>query len=199
MKNKFLQIGIISQVFALLTLYITRDLILYLNPVVIVVVWFCVSALIFIIGLMIYKLKINIEYNTFKVLLVIYTIGLIVLLFFRPHNQIYNDINLIPFSTISNFLKGEIRLLIIFYNLAANIALFIPYGIFLMIKKEIFSTSNIFLAISPVIIILSIETLQYITKRGIFDIDDIILNLFGIVVGCIIYNPLKKFIKINVA
>ncbi|WP_176699601.1 hypothetical protein [Neobacillus massiliamazoniensis] len=66
----------------------------------------------------------------------LYTIAILVLLFFRPNDQSYQSWNLIPFSTISFYFSGKVNWLISFYNLSANIGLFIPYGIFLMIKYQ---------------------------------------------------------------
>ena len=59
---------------------------------------------------------------------------------------------------------------IIFINIVGNILLFIPLGFFKGIIKS-------------TLIIIIIEILQYILKRGIFDVVDIILNLIGVVIG----------------
>ena len=58
------------------------------------------------------------------------------LLFFCPNDQSYDSLNLIPFATIRYYLSGEINWIIALYNLAANIGLFIPYGIYLMTKNH---------------------------------------------------------------
>jgi len=66
---------------------------------------------------------------------------------------------------------------IVFINIIGNFVLFIPL-IFYLNKK--------FAILKIIILILLLELLQLITKRGVFDIVDIILNLFGVFIGTII-------------
>lgn len=60
----------------------------------------------------------------------------------------------------------------IFVNIVGNIIIFLPLGI--MFKKQLLY------ALSITIIF---ECLQYVFNKGIFDIVDIILNLFGVFIG----------------
>ncbi|UOK56937.1 VanZ family protein [Bacillus sp. OVS6] len=66
----------------------------------------------------------------FHACLILYTVGLLILLFIRPDSG-GNSYNLVPFYTISYYFSGQVSPIIAVYNLAANIGLFIPYGIFL--------------------------------------------------------------------
>ena len=62
-----------------------------------------------------------------------------------------------------------------------NVIMFIPFGLFLggaMKKKHILSAIGISLAFS-----LFIETVQLVSTRGVFNIDDIIHNVLGCVIG----------------
>jgi glycopeptide antibiotics resistance protein len=170
------------------------QLISYLHPIVMVVVLFCIILLVLFFVLLFRKETLQLPYSLFKSLLVLYTITLLILLFFRPNDQSYDSMNLIPFSTISFYLSGKVNWLISFYNLAANIGLFIPYGIFLMVKNE---ASILKLILLPLITIALIEILQFLTHRGSMDIDDLILNLFGIFVGYICYPIFKKIIELT--
>lgn len=164
-----------------------------LHPIVIVVVLFCFFILLFFLVLLVRQERIHVPYSLFMVLLYLYTMSLLILLFFRPNDQSYNSVNLIPFSTISFYLSGKVSMLISFYNLAANIGLFIPYGIYLRlnnvsIRKMIYS---------PVLAIVSIELLQFFTHRGSLDIDDLLLNLLGVYLGCLFYPLFHRIINVN--
>jgi glycopeptide antibiotics resistance protein len=85
-----------------------------------------------------------------------------------------------------------VKWIVSFYNLAANIGLFIPYGILMMEKN--FSTLRRLLV--PIAFISLIEILQFITHRGSLDIDDLILNLLGIFIGYILYPAFRRVFKL---
>lgn len=166
----------------------------YLHPIVVATVLLCLWGFITFNVLLFRKETISISYTTFLSFLSLYTVCLLVLLFFRPSNQSYGTYNLIPFSTIYFFLSGKVNLLISFYNLTANVVLFIPFGIFLMIKGCKYSKSEyIYL---PLVSISVVECLQYITQRGSLDIDDLILNLIGVFIGYLLYPLFKRVIHI---
>jgi glycopeptide antibiotics resistance protein len=109
----------------------------------------------------------------------LYTISLVTLLFFRPNVQNEDAINLVPFSTLSIYLSGDVYWLIAFYNLAANVALFIPFGILLKWKTN----NYLLLLLVPLLAISTIELSQYLTQRGSLDIDDLFLNTMGFLIG----------------
>ncbi|MFJ5714488.1 VanZ family protein [Neobacillus sp. NPDC093127] len=125
----------------------------------------------------------------------IYSLGLFVLLFFRPANQEYGQINYIPFKTIMGFLTGNVNFLIAFYNLAANILLFVPFGVVTLLLYK--NPSRRLLLLVPVVSILLIETTQHITRRGSADIDDLILNLLGVWMGYLMYPFVQKVVKVK--
>ncbi len=80
-----------------------------------------------------------------------------------------------------------------FYNTFGNILLFIPMGILLpiLIAKRI----KFSLSVIP-LFSLTIETLQYFTQLGVFDVDDIILNTLGGYLGFLIFVLFSKGKKI---
>lgn len=164
----------------------------YLHPIVLIVVLFCLVLLVFFIVLLIRKETIHLPYLLIRNLMILYTFALLILLFFRPNDQNYHSMNLVPFSTIRFYLSGKANWLISFYNLAANVGLFIPYGIFLKLKKQKSLLKLIFL---PIIIIALIEILQFLTHRGSMDIDDLILNVLGIFFGYLFYPVFKRIVK----
>jgi glycopeptide antibiotics resistance protein len=194
LKKSFIITLILSLAVLVLLSPVFIQLISYLHPIVMVVVSFCIILLVLFFVLLFRKETLQLPYSLFKNLLVLYTIALLILLFFRPNDQNYDSMNLIPFSTISFYLSGKVNWLISFYNLAANIGLFIPYGIFLMVKNDV---SILKLILLPLTTIALIEILQFLTHRGSMDIDDLILNLLGIFVGYICYPIFKKIVELT--
>lgn len=123
---------ILSQILFFALLPIWLKLTAYLHPVVLGVVWFCLTAYLLLIGLFISKKTVPLSKTALNGLTIFYSFGLLILLFFRPENQNYDSrtINLIPFRTIGTYLSGNFDFLISFYNLAANLGLFLPFGIY---------------------------------------------------------------------
>lgn len=134
--------------------------------------------------------KFGYQLRTLHAVTFIYSLALLILLFFRPTNQSYESVNLIPFETIHFYLSGKVQLLISFYNLGANIGLFSPFGLYYRyIKKE---PSFIQLLMITFFSISIIEVLQFLTRRGSLDVDDLILNVVGVFIGYIIYQIFQK-------
>ncbi|MGG1400654.1 VanZ family protein [Bacillus salipaludis] len=169
----------------------------YLHPVVLIVVWVCLTILIFFLIFLVTGNTMSISKRIVSTFLFLYSCSLLILLFFRPSNQEYQTYNLVPFKTISSYLSGEVSFLIAFYNLAANILLFIPFGILAMIIASKEPASNIKRFGLPIIMITLIEVLQFLTKRGSLDVDDLILNVFGVYAGYGLSRSIKKVLQID--
>lgn len=98
--------------------------------------------------------------------------------------------NLVPFKTITLYISRQDRVAIV--NLLGNLVAFAPMGIFLpLLFKKQNKLKNFIL--TNIAIILTIESLQFLSLSGSFDIDDLILNLLG---ALLIYR-LYKIRKIN--
>lgn len=98
------------------------------------------------------------------------------------------NINLIPFRTMSPYLKN-ITEPYVFKNIIANIVAFIPLGFFISNKNP----KNVFKALIICLgVILSIELIQLFFKIGFFDVDDIILNFIGSLLGVFISLFVRK-------
>lgn len=98
------------------------------------------------------------------------------------------NINLIPFRSISPYLRN-ITEPYAFKNIIANILVFIPLGFFVSNKNS----KNVFKALIICLgVILSIECIQLLFKIGFFDVDDIILNFIGSLIGMGINKILIK-------
>lgn len=93
-------------------------------------------------------------------------------------------VDLMPFATLSDSLAGNIYA-------AENILLFIPFGViyfFLPLAGKRASQCRM----TGFTISISIELVQYITKRGYLQTDDVILNVLGCYIGYIIGGQLIK-------
>ncbi len=179
-----------SQIVFFIFLPVWIELKKYLHPIVIGVVWFCIS-FVFLFGVCwMNKEEIRLSKRFLHGLIVLYSIGLVILLFFRPNGSSYGSINVIPFNTIYYYLSGNFDFLIALYNLAANIGLFIPFGLYYRYLNVSPSLKGLLLITTCSIMV--IESLQFITKRGSFDIDDLLLNVLGVGLGYLIYPLVVK-------
>ncbi len=128
-----------------------------------------------------------------------------ILNFFNWSSEIFKNytthsLNLVPFSTISyyiiNFAGGSISYPIFWFNIVGNLAALTPFAFFLpMLFKKQENFKNFAAAI--LMIVISIELLQFITLSGTCDIDDVILNSAGayIVFGILHIKPIKTLIR----
>ena len=102
--------------------------------------------------------------------------------------------NLIPFSNMSYQIR-RITQWWALKNLLGNIIPFVPFGFLLPITYKKFNSAIKVLSIGLVSILL-IEIFQFFTKVGFFDVDDIILNMIGIVCGYLMLLVVNRiFIK----
>lgn len=104
--------------------------------------------------------------------------------------------NIIPLKTIKNMIlyRKFYTPEIFFINLAGNVLMFIPLGFFLpIISKKMRSFKIVFA--SCFFIILTAELLQLIFNVGSFDVDDIILNMLGCIIGYGIYRAVCSYLK----
>jgi len=184
---------IFSQLIFFSCLPLFQQLFSYIHPVVIIVLWICVTSFVFFILLLLRKQSVIIPRFILNLFLLVYSICLLILLFFRPGGQVYDNWNLIPFSTIEFYLSGNVSFLIAFYNLAANIGVFIPFGFALMVTIK----SRIMRFVIPLLSISAIELLQFITRRGSLDIDDLILNLIGVYIGYVLTPVFLRVVSIR--
>ena len=95
-------------------------------------------------------------------------------------------VNFIPFIHLSDV--GTVRH--IFWNVAGNAALFIPTGIILpIVYKQLDSCRKVLAAGATISLI--IEIIQLPVAFRATDIDDIILNTLGVLIGYGIYLAVK--------
>jgi len=81
-----------------------------------------------------------------------------------------------------------------FINLAGNVVMFLPLGVFLPALWHKTGTFWRFV-VWTLLIIAAIETLQFFTLLGRCDIDDVILNFMGACAGFAAFKTAKKLQK----
>ena len=101
--------------------------------------------------------------------------------------------NFIPFKTILPYLLGYKGWLIAAINIFGNILLLIPVGFLAsFVYRSMTWKKSLLLAVACG---LTIETMQAILHVGIFDIDDVILNALGVMVGYWIFMLFSKWLR----
>ena len=73
-----------------------------------------------------------------------------------------------------------------------NIALFIPLGYFLSSVYESTRHPRLMTLLSALLVSATVETIQFLTYRGMLDVDDLISNVCGAAVGLLIYKAVEK-------
>lgn len=157
------------------------------------------------------------RYNTIiKIGFVIYIILVLTILLFKaptdiaiwksePHRL---PVKLVPFETIIFYVRNVHSFTDWFIkNLAANVIMFVPWGIFVPViiknSKTVCNISHIKLlcitVISAIIFSAIIEMIQYVWAVGQLDVDDVILNTLGSLIGMgilliieILFRKIKK-------
>ena len=127
-----------------------------------------------------------------KVLFLLYVVFLIYFLFLaewygRTGVSEEYRYNLELFREIKRFIiyREQLGTFAVFVNLAGNILIFVPYGFFISVASRargFFKTLFFSMGLS-----LCVEIIQLFTRVGSFDVDDILLNTIGGVLGYIVF------------
>lgn len=96
-----------------------------------------------------------------------------------------SGMNFIPFKEMTRYSIGSRAF---FYNVIGNIVLFIPFGYFVSDYLKAKRVPHIILV--SLIISLTAELIQFKIGRA-FDVDDILLNMLGAIVGFMCYISVK--------
>ena len=144
--------------------------------------------------------KRNVSQIVGTILFILYGCVLIYFLFFaeefgRKNTDSYN-LNLVPFKEITRFLtrKDVLGTKAAIINIGGNILAFVPFGFLIVpiacfyIKSETGVWGKFFRAVLMTLnLSLTIEIIQLISKVGSFDVDDLMLNTLGGIIGAGIY------------
>lgn len=122
---------------------------------------------------------------------VVYMLVLLYLLFFSNYRQsVYGvlDYNLIPFKSILRHLRNveHLHFYMLTNNLFGNIIGFVPFGLFISFLVPTFRNIGRIILIS-FCFSLTIESVQIVFRTGAFDVDDLILNTVGGMIGYVIF------------
>lgn len=121
--------------------------------------------------------------KVYKIAIIPYILFLLYLMFLGMGRYQYED-NLITvkpiFSTIK-FIQTADGWKDIVIIVLGNIIMFIPFGFLGWIFPRLKDLKTLCIAFISAIVI--VEALQYFTRMGIFEVDDILLNTFGVYLG----------------
>ena len=124
---------------------------------------------------------------------VVYLLSLAYFLFFaeatgRTFTERAYQYNLIPFHEIRRFFvyRRQLGFAAVALNLACNVLAFVPFGVFLpMLVKRVRSLGKTLLLGFEFSLL--VEIVQLFSKVGSFDVDDILLNTFGVLIGYVLF------------
>lgn len=103
--------------------------------------------------------------------------------------------NLVPFKTIDTQLEHISEGWAVI-NVLGNIIPFVPFGFLLPTYFKKAKTFKKVFAVGFLFIVFA-EAFQFITRLGSFDVDDIILNMVGIIFGYILLRVLQLVLRKN--
>ncbi len=126
----------------------------------------------------------------YRIFILPYTIFLLYLMFlgFGREQHEANIVRLLPFVSTILFVQNTTSWESIIINLFGNIIMFIPFGFLGWLNAKYFSFKKLIVDFLSALII--VEALQYLTRLGVFDIDDLALNSLGVWIGF----QMRKFI-----
>lgn len=128
----------------------------------------------------------------YKIIILPYTLYLLYLMFLGFGRTQYDEnvIRIKPFFSTLMFIENTFRLETIITIVLGNIVMFIPFGFLGWVFPKL---QNIKILLFNFVSAITItESLQYFTRMGIFEVDDIILNTFGVMLGFLMKMFLEK-------
>ena len=132
-------------------------------------------------------------------LLMVYLAVLSYMLFFaerfgRTHEHVF-AYNVVPFHEIGRYIRHAetIGWQLVVVNLLGNVAAFLPFG-FLMpsLWPENDKKHPIGVTLLSMLFSVVVEILQFVTRVGTADVDDVILNTLGGFLGYVLYVLWRK-------
>lgn len=98
-------------------------------------------------------------------------------------------ISFIPFKSLYDMAISGTSIIRIIENILGNIAIFIPFGLLLPIIKKGRSKKVILYGMAASMLL---EIIQYVFALGSSDIDDLIFNTSGVMIGCFLYKTIRR-------
>lgn len=128
----------------------------------------------------------------YKFIILPYTIFLLYLMFFGMGRLQYEDniVRIKPIVSTIWFIQETISWLDIIRIVLGNVVMFIPFGFLGWVFPQLNNLKSLIITFVSTIVI--VEALQYFSRLGVFDVDDVILNTFGVFLGFLIRNFLER-------
>lgn len=129
-----------------------------------------------------------------KVILFKYPLSMMEMMINNPSNTIERNLqggNFIPFNTIIYYISGEQSFRIAIENILGNMIAFAPLGLFIPIiykNKKLFKKTVLIAFLTSLLF----EIIQLFLGIGSFDVDDILLNISGALMGYMLYVIVVK-------
>ena len=175
------------------------------SPIFILVLYLFILVILFTIKIFFFKShtknKLVTALFTLYILLLVKVVICPIMIFWQENQQMLQTLHinfnsyfqLIPFKTIINAFRIGVWQFQVFGNI---ILLFpLPFFLDLLSKKP---KSNTFFLVTGFLVCISIEGIQllidmiYIIRSHVFDIDDIILNFLGIILGIFLLRKIQS-------
>ena len=127
-----------------------------------------------------------------------YTIFLLYLMFFGMGRFRYDDniVRIKPVVSTVWFIQDTISWFDIIKIVIGNVVMFVPFGFLGWFFPQLKDLKSLIIAFVSAVVI--VEALQYFSRLGVFDVDDIILNTFGVYLGWQICRFIELRLKILV-
>lgn len=119
-----------------------------------------------------------------KLVWLLYACIMVILLFGRSYIDTSINLNVLELFSLNSYS---------FFQNLFNFLLFIPIGFLFKVKNKITDV-----LLKAILLVFLIECLQLITHRGIFDINDIILDTCGIVFGYYLSPRIPNNLKFQI-
>ena len=151
--------------------------------------------------------------NVLTLCFICYMILLVYFLFFseeygrtEPYETYKYNLELLKEIKRYWYNREKIGTLFFLINLVGNVVVFMPFGFLVPVmyreqRKDVvyrghYFRSMLFVLLLGFLFSLVIEFIQLVTKVGCFDVDDLLLNTSGVLLGYIIYYISKKLIGV---
>lgn len=164
--------------------------------IVIIVLWVIIKGTIIIYR----KKKLDLKQEIINLLFLVSVLWIIEMTIFPieigiPHKYGPSN-NFVPFSSIKDLLSHS-YFMVPLRNIAGNIILFVPLGFILALK---FSKLNSVLRVGLVGLLSStcIELVQLLLPIRAIDVDDIILNTLGSIIGFLVLKTFESIFQMSV-
>jgi glycopeptide antibiotics resistance protein len=130
----------------------------------------------------------KIETIVIRAVFVLYLLFLLKLLLLSRAAGAERSINLLPFASIVDYALGSSRLAL--GNVAGNVLAFIPLGAYLPLLRGRTRIGSNLLIVAMVSV--AVEIVQGVFALGASDIDDVILNSTGGLIGILCFRMLRS-------